>query len=88
MFCLRTIFYNVSNLGQFRTILDGKLAPLKSDISDLNGKLEETKGFLDMANDKYEKLITKLAQSDAERKEILIENKQFFFFLILKSTIQ
>ena len=41
-----------------------------------------------MANDKYEKLITKLAQSDAERKEILIENKQFFFFLILKSTIQ
>ena len=70
------------NLGQFRTILDENLVPLKSDISDLNGKLEETKAFLDMANDKYEEIMTKLAQSDAGRKEILIENK------ILKSTIQ
>ncbi|CAB4043860.1 Hypothetical predicted protein [Paramuricea clavata] len=73
---------NMINLEEFKAILDEKLAPLKSEISEVKAKSEEMRAFLDMANEKYDEIITKLAQRDAEMKDIKTENK------ILKATIQ
>jgi chromosome segregation ATPase len=70
------------NLEEFKAILDEKLAPLKSEISEVKAKSEEMRAFLDMANEKYDEIITKLAQRDGEMKDIKTENK------ILKATIQ
>lgn len=72
---------NMINLEEFKAILDEKLAPLKSEISEVKAKSEEMRAFLNMANEKYDEIITKLAQRDAEMKDIKTENK------ILKATI-
>ena len=51
------------------------MAPLKSEISEVKAKSEEMRAFLDMANEKYDEIITKLAQRDAEMKDIKTEIK-------------
>ena len=67
---------NMINLEEFKAILDEKLAPLKSEISRSEGKVWRNESvsapppFLDMANEKYDGIITKLAQRDAEMKDI------------------
>jgi seryl-tRNA synthetase len=56
-------------------VLNEKLPPLKSEMSDLREKVGEMTTFLDMANAKYEEVISKLKQSEAQRAQIMEENK-------------
>lgn len=65
-----------------RSILDEKLAPIKSEVSELRGQLEETNKFLDLANAKYEEAMNTLSKHNEVQKEITAENK------ILKSAMQ
>ncbi|CAB3980411.1 Hypothetical predicted protein [Paramuricea clavata] len=46
------------NLEEFRSLLDEKLVPLKSEISELNSK----RSFIDMTNEKYEEVMSMLAE--------------------------
>ena len=54
-------------IEQLRMVLDEKLSPLKSEIIDLRKKMSE---FLDFANAKYEVIISKLNQSEAQSVQI------------------
>ncbi|CAB4036319.1 Hypothetical predicted protein, partial [Paramuricea clavata] len=56
-------------------VLDEKLSPLKSEMSDLREKVGEMTTFLDMTNAKYEEVISKLKQSEAQKAQIVEENK-------------
>ena len=69
-------------LKQLKDALDEKLAPLRSEISELREKFVEAVQFLDLTNEKYEEVLKKLETHEAEHKEIITENK------ILKSTVQ
>jgi uncharacterized coiled-coil DUF342 family protein len=62
-------------IEQLRMVLNEKLPPLKSEMSDLREKVGEMTTFLDMANAKYEEVISKLKQSEAQRAQIMEENK-------------
>lgn len=73
---------NNITVEQLKTILDEKLAPLKLNISDLRGKLDEAMKFLDVANANYEEVLHKLDVQQAERHELIAENK------ILKSAMR
>ena len=54
-------------------VLDEKLSPLKSEITDLRAKVRDMTVFLDMANAKCEEIISKLKQSEAQRAQIVEE---------------
>ena len=62
--------------------LDQKLIPLNLKVSELSTKLEDAMQFIDLANSKYEEVITKLNSHEIARIEIQEENK------ILKSALQ
>ena len=69
-------------LKLLKDALDEKLAPLRSEISELREKFVEAVQFLDLTNEKYEEVLKKLETHEAEHKEIITKNK------ILKSTVQ
>ena len=62
--------------------LDQKLILLNLKVSELSTKLEDAMQFIDLANSKYEEVITKLNSHEIARIEIQEENK------ILKSALQ
>jgi hypothetical protein len=62
--------------------LDQKLIPLNLKVSELSTNLEDAMQFIDLANSKYEEVITKLNSHEIARIEIQEENK------ILKSALQ
>ena len=62
-------------IEQLRSVLDEKLSPLSNEITELRGKLDETMSFLDMANERYEEVLSKLNQHEVEGREIIAENK-------------
>ena len=64
--------------------LDQKLIPLNLKVSELSTKLDDQDAmqFIDLANSKYEEVITKLNSHEIARIEIQEENK------ILKSALQ
>jgi len=57
-----------------RSILDEKLAPLKTEIAEL-------RQFIDCANKKYDEVMTKLKEQETLNKTITKENQ------FLKSTV-
>ena len=73
---------NNITIEDLKSILDEKLAPLRSEVSQLRSKVEETTKFLDLTNRNYEEIKSKVARYESERKELIAENK------ILKSTVQ
>ena len=79
--CISTMSTKNITVKQLKAILDEKLEPLKLNICDLQEKLGEAMKFLDLANANYEEVLHKLDVQEAERKELIAENK------ILKSTI-
>ena len=80
--CISTMPTENITVEQLKAILDEKLAPLKLNICDLQEKLGEAMKFLDLANANYEEqVLHKLDVQEAERKELIAENK------ILKSTM-
>ena len=70
------------NCDQFTKILDEKLNPLNSTISELKKSVNEAMGFLEFVNAKYEELLEMMKSSKEERKALKDENK------ILKATIR
>ena len=70
------------NCDQFTKILDEKLNPLNSTISELKKSVKEAMSFLEFVNAKYEELLEMMKSSKEERKALKDENK------ILKATIR
>ena len=70
------------NCDQFTKILDEKLNPLNSTISELKKSVKEAMTFLEFVNAKYEELLEMMKSSKEERKALKDENK------ILKATIR
>ena len=69
------------NCDQFK-ILDDKLIPLNSTISELKKSVNEAMSFLEVVNAKYDELLEMTKSSKDERKALKDENK------ILKATIR
>ena len=60
---------------QFTKILDEKLNPLNSTISELKKSVNEAMSFLEFVNAKYEELLKMMKSSKEERKALKDENK-------------
>ena len=73
---------NHITIEDLKSILDEKLAPLRSDVVELRQKIEETNKFLEFTNSQYEEMQRTFANHNKEQEQIKSENK------ILKSTIQ
>lgn len=69
------------NCDQFK-ILDDKLIPLNSTISELKKSVNEAMSFLEVVNAKYDELLEMTKSSKDERKALKDDNK------ILKATIR
>jgi hypothetical protein len=63
-------------------LLKRNLEPLKSEMSEIRGKLAEVMKFIDMANEKYESVMQKFVIHEAQHKDLISENK------VLKSSIR
>ena len=63
------------NCDQFTKILDEKLNPLNSTISELKKSVKEAMSFLEFVNAKYEELLEMMKSSKEERKALKDENK-------------
>ena len=63
------------NCDQFSKILDEKLNPLNSTISELKKSVNEAMSFLEFVNAKYEELLEMMKSSKEERKALKDENK-------------
>ena len=63
------------NCDQFTKILDEKLNPLNSTISELKKSVNEAMSFLEFVNAKYEELLEMMKSSKEERKALKDENK-------------
>ena len=58
------------NCGQFTKILDDKLIPLNSTISELKKSVNEAMRFLEVVNAKYDELLEMMKSSKDERKAL------------------
>ena len=67
---------------ELKSILNAKLSPLHSEITNLKEQLRETNSFLEFANAKYEEVLAKIEQFDKEKNLLMAENT------IFKRTIQ
>ena len=63
------------NCDQFTKILDDKLIPLNSTISELKKSVNEAMSFLEVVNAKYDELLEMMKSSKDERKALKDENK-------------
>ena len=63
------------NCDQFTKILDDKLIPLNSTISELKKSVIEAMSFLEVVNAKYDELLEMMKSSKDERKALKDENK-------------
>ena len=63
------------NCDQFTKILDDKLIPLNSTISELKKSVNEAMSFLEVVNLKYDELLEMMKSSKDERKALKDENK-------------
>ena len=63
------------NCDQFTKILDDKLNPLNSTISELKKSVNEAMSFLEVVNAKYDELLEMMKSSKDERKALKDENK-------------
>ena len=70
------------NCDQFTKILDDKLNPPNSTISELKKSVNEAMSFLEVVNAKYDELLEIIKSSKVEKKALKNENK------ILKATIR
>ena len=68
--------------GELKFILDAKLSPLHSEITNVKEQLRETNSFLEFANAKYEEVLAKFEQFEKEKNLIIAENTT------LKGTIE
>ena len=59
---------------ELKSILDAKLRPLHSEITNLKEQLREANSFLEFANAKYEEVLAKLEQFDKEKNLLIAEN--------------
>ena len=69
------------NCDQFAKILDDKLSPLNSRITELKKSVDEAMNHVEFVNAKYDELLQMMKTSNDERKALQDENK------ILKATI-
>ena len=63
------------NCDQFTKILDDKLIPLNSTISEFKKSVNEAMSFLEVVNAKYDELLQMMKSSKDERKALKDENK-------------
>ena len=63
------------NCDQFAKILDDKLSPLNSRITELKKSVDETMTHVEIVNAKYDELLQMMKTSNEEKKALQDENK-------------